>query len=39
MKMLKSEQEYKYEDFRELQCAVCKKSYGTKARRLSPTPG
>ena len=37
MKLLKSEQEYKYDDFRELQCGICKKSCGTKAGRLSTT--
>jgi hypothetical protein len=34
MKMLKSEQEYKYGNFRELQCAVCKKKAMGQRHRI-----
>ena len=34
MKMLKSEQEYKYDDFRELQCSVCKKKLWDKGQEI-----
>ena len=34
MKLLKSEQEYKYDDFRELQCGICKKKLWDKGREI-----
>jgi hypothetical protein len=34
MKVLKSEQVYKYDDFQEMQCGICKKNCGKKAGKL-----
>ena len=34
MKLLKSEQEYKYDDFRELQCGSCKKKLWDKGQEI-----
>ena len=34
MKVLKGEQEYKYDDFRELQCGTCKKKLWDKCREI-----
>jgi hypothetical protein len=34
MKLLKSERQYKYDDFRELQCGVCKKKLWGKGREI-----
>ena len=34
MKLLKSEQEYKYDDFRELQCGNCKKKLWDKGQEI-----
>jgi phage FluMu protein Com len=34
MKVLKSEQEYKYDDFRELQCGICKKKLFDKGQEI-----
>jgi NAD-dependent SIR2 family protein deacetylase len=34
MKVLKSEQEYIYGDFRELQCGVCKKKLWDKGQEI-----
>ena len=35
MKLLKSEQEYKYDDFRELQCGICKKKLWDKGQEIT----
>ena len=37
MKVLKSEHEYKYDDFRELQCGVCKKKLWDKGQEIINT--
>ena len=34
MKVLKSEQEYKYDDFSRLQCGVCKKKLWDKGQEI-----
>lgn len=37
MKMLKSENKYIYDDFRELQCGVCKKKLWDKGQEINNT--
>ncbi len=37
MKILKSEHEYKYDDFRELQCGICKKKLFDKGQEIINT--
>ena len=37
MKILKSEHEYKYDDFRELQCGTCKKKLFDKGQEIITT--
>jgi phage FluMu protein Com len=34
MKILKSEQEYKYDDFSELQCGICKKKLWDQGQEI-----
>ena len=35
MKVLKSEQEYKYDDFNELQCGICKKKLWDQGQEIN----
>ena len=34
MKLLKSEQEYRYDDFQKLQCGICKKKLWDKGQEI-----
>jgi len=34
MKILKNEQEYKYDDFRKMQCGICKKKLWDKGQEI-----